>query len=70
MAISGLRPTAVDYARYDERRKIFERFTNNPDDDHSLSSDGVTFIHEDSNGDLWIGTVSGLNKKAEGEEQV
>jgi signal transduction histidine kinase/ligand-binding sensor domain-containing protein/AraC-like DNA-binding protein len=54
--------------RYDDKRKIFERFTHNPTDPNSLSADGVTFIHEYSKGDLWIGTVSGLNKRPKGKK--
>src|SRR3989337_3874934 len=40
---------------------------HHPADKNSISSDVVTYIHEDSNHNLWIGTISGLNKKPYGK---
>ena len=39
-----------------------ETFHSDPNDPHSLSNDFVLCIHESANGDVWVGTVSGLNR--------
>jgi signal transduction histidine kinase/ligand-binding sensor domain-containing protein/CheY-like chemotaxis protein len=40
----------------------FERFTHDPSDDSSLSSNVVWSVLEDTDGDLWVGTGNGLNR--------
>jgi signal transduction histidine kinase/ligand-binding sensor domain-containing protein/CheY-like chemotaxis protein len=41
----------------------FIRYKNNPDNPHSISNNTITFIYEDNNNNLWIGTHGGgLNK--------
>ena len=40
----------------------FDRFRHDPDDSSSLSDDRVRAIFEDAAGNLWIGTLSGLNR--------
>jgi ligand-binding sensor domain-containing protein/signal transduction histidine kinase/AraC-like DNA-binding protein len=49
--------------RFDKRDNSFMRFTHKDGVPQSLSTDGVTYIHQDSQKNLWVGTVSGLNKK-------
>jgi signal transduction histidine kinase/streptogramin lyase len=41
---------------------LFSHCLNNPDDSSSLSNNDVTSISEDRSGNLWIGTMNGLNK--------
>ena len=38
----------------------FQRYMHDPDDPFSLSSNSVRVCYEDSEGNLWIGTMSGL----------
>jgi ligand-binding sensor domain-containing protein/signal transduction histidine kinase len=40
----------------------FTHYRHDPDDPHSLSSDGVISLFEDSEGVLWVGTSEGLNR--------
>lgn len=40
----------------------FSNYRNNSDDSSSLSHNNVTSILENSSGNLWIGTMNGLNK--------
>lgn len=47
--------------RYDIEAGRFQRYRHAPDDPNSLSSDGVTALHRSSDGQLWVGTVNGLN---------
>ncbi|MCK4761532.1 MAG: SpoIIE family protein phosphatase [Candidatus Aminicenantes bacterium] len=59
--------------RFDPQSGEFSRYRFNPENPHSLSSDQLVSIHEDSSGMLWIGTYGGgLNKmvggRKEGEE--
>ncbi len=60
---SGLaRMAAADVAGGAGGAVRFDRFRHDPSDAASLSSDGVRWLFEDSAGDLWIGTLSGLNR--------
>ncbi len=45
--------------RIDPDTKTVVRVINDPDDPHSLSDDRVSFIHEDHNGTVWVGTFGG-----------
>jgi len=48
----------------------FTRYLNDPNDTNSLSNNQVRVIHEDSSGNLWIGTGNGgLNRFDPREEQ-
>ncbi len=38
------------------------RFLNDPEDKNSISNNVIKAIYQSTNGDLWIGTVKGLNK--------
>ncbi|MFC1527531.1 sigma 54-interacting transcriptional regulator [Candidatus Neomarinimicrobiota bacterium] len=40
----------------------FNRYLKNPSNNNSISNNDVTSIVEDSKGDLWVGTYSGLNR--------
>ena len=40
----------------------FFSYQHNPDDENSLSDNSVRAIAEDRDGNLWIGTILGLNK--------
>ncbi len=61
-----------DYGLYLYQRESdsFKRFTHNPADPNSLSSDVVRTISEDSTGNVWFGTVEGLNKLPAGESRL
>lgn len=48
--------------RMDLNTNAFESFTFNPDDDHSIGSNNTRVLHEDLNGDLWIGTINGVSR--------
>ena len=40
----------------------FIAYRHNPDDENSSSANSVRSIAEDQNGDIWVGTVAGLNR--------
>ncbi|TQV80001.1 ligand-binding sensor domain-containing protein [Aliikangiella coralliicola] len=43
--------------------ELLKRFKNNPENEKSLSADGVTKILQDSDGEIWIGTYqAGINR--------
>lgn len=46
---------------WDRKQNTFSTYRHNPADPHSISSDAVLSIMEDSKGQLWIGTWDGLN---------
>lgn len=48
--------------QYNKENETFNYYTHDTNDPKSLSNDWVTAIHEDSKGNLWIGTNGGLNK--------
>ena len=50
---------AVDV--FDRKRNHFIKYTNNINDNKSISYDGATKIFKDSKGNMWIGTSNGLN---------
>ncbi len=50
------------YEPYDKRHAKFKRFWHESDDPLSLSDDYVTALFEDSKGQIWIGTATGLNR--------
>ncbi len=54
--LPGTAPPAVPVAG------VFERFRYHPDDPASLSDDRVRAVLEDRRGNLWIGTLGGLNR--------
>ena len=41
---------------------VFQHFTHDPNDPNSLSNNRITAIHQQDSGNLWIGTVNGLNE--------
>jgi ligand-binding sensor domain-containing protein/signal transduction histidine kinase len=45
-----------------QERAVFERFTHQPDGSHSLDSNTVTSMVADQSGNLWVGTLNGLNR--------
>ena len=48
--------------RFDPVTEVFKHYAHNPDDSTSISHPRVTCATEDSRGQLWFGTVDGLNK--------
>ena len=48
--------------RFDVKTGRFYRFVNDDDDPNSLSYKYVSSIYCDSNNDIWVGTLDGLNK--------
>jgi len=48
--------------RLDPRTGKVVRFRRDPEREGALSSDVVTALHEDANGDLWVGTADGLHR--------
>jgi ligand-binding sensor domain-containing protein/signal transduction histidine kinase/AraC-like DNA-binding protein len=52
--------------RYDRTKNAFERLNHHPEDPTSVSSNGITYLLEDSSQNLWVGTMAGLNKKQPG----
>lgn len=50
------------FARYLPETDTFETFAHNPNDANSLSSDHVMALMPDSAGNIWLGTLNGLNK--------
>jgi len=46
----------------DTRKEIFNRFSHDEHEDHSLSDNHVMSILLDGSGILWIGTLQGINK--------
>lgn len=51
--------------RFDRRKGMFVRIRHDPDDPASLSNDRVASVAEDLEGNLWFGTLRGLNKVVE-----
>lgn len=51
--------------RFDRRKETFVRIRHDPGDTLSLSDDRVISVGEDLAGNLWIGTVRGLNRLVE-----
>lgn len=50
-------------AKLDRQTGDYETFLNDPNDPNSISDNTISFIHETSDGILWIGTFNGgLNK--------
>lgn len=47
---------------YDQERKTFTNFRNDPGNPNSLSNDSVLTMLEDSKGNIWIGTFGGVDK--------
>lgn len=47
---------------FDPEAGAFTRFRHNPNDPYSLSNDDVSFVAEDQEGHLWIGTAGGLDQ--------
>ncbi|MGK0240963.1 MAG: signal transduction histidine kinase/ligand-binding sensor domain-containing protein [Candidatus Pelagisphaera sp.] len=47
----------------DTKSGELQRLAHKPNDEESLSSDEIRFFHEDSRGNLWIGTEKGLNRR-------
>lgn len=56
----GTRNAGLD--RYDRATETFEHFPPNPADPRGLPHERVRAIAEDSEGTLWIGTMSGLSR--------
>lgn len=51
-------------------RLSVRKYTHDKDNPHSLSKNIINAIYEDSNRQLWVGTVEGgLNRKVKGKEQ-
>ncbi|MDH3244291.1 MAG: hypothetical protein OEM26_06725, partial [Saprospiraceae bacterium] len=48
--------------RFDRENHRFEHFRHDPEDQHSISGNGVMALGEDHQGNLWIGTNMGLNR--------
>ena len=48
--------------RFNKRNNEVRYFRNNPADPNSISNNNIRYILEDSNGDIWVGTLEGLNK--------
>lgn len=46
---------------YNIYNKQINHFTHNPDDNQSLSANGINIIHKSKNGEIFIGTDRGLN---------
>ncbi len=44
-----------------DRSEVFEHFQHNPDDATSVSDDRIRTLYEDQVGNLWVGTLQGLN---------
>jgi len=56
-----------------EKNKSYPKFIhyeNDPDDPTSLSNNAIRVIYKDNNGNLWIGTDSGLNKLISGADEM
>jgi hypothetical protein len=51
--------------KMDKQEGSFISYRHDPEDNHSLSHNFVTCIHEASDGTLWVGTTEGLNKMNE-----
>ena len=52
---------------FDKKTGLFKRYQRDPKNIHSISTNNLarwlgTFIQEDQEGNLWIGTDKGLNK--------
>ena len=45
----------------DQDKGVFERFTHQPDEEDSLDSNTVISMVADQSGNLWVGTLNGLN---------
>ena len=54
---AGTRASGLN--RMDPDTGRFERFVHDPEDDTSLSADGVTYVLEDRNGGVWVATFGG-----------
>jgi signal transduction histidine kinase/ligand-binding sensor domain-containing protein len=48
--------------RYDRRKDQFIRFQNDPGNANTLATDDVNTVLEDSKGQLWAGTLNGLDR--------
>jgi len=46
--------------RYDGNEIVV--FKNDPNDEKSISDNYITYIQEDKNKNLWVGTINGLNR--------
>jgi len=54
-------------SRLDRESGRFARFVHDPGDPYSLGSGRVGSVLQDHNGDLWVGTDSGLYLQRRGE---
>ncbi len=55
--------------RFDSENHRFEHFRHDPEDQHSISGNGVMALAEDDQRNLWIGTNMGLNRFDYGSER-
>ena len=46
----------------DRERKMFTRYANEPANQNSLRNDTVYTVLEDAEGELWVGTQTGLSR--------
>ena len=65
---SGLNKLIINKDADGASRFHFIRYKHDPDNLKSISSDFVTYILEDHQENLWIGTSAGLNKLDKGKE--
>jgi len=48
--------------RYDERSGRFKHYAHDPDDPQSLMSDNLICLHEDPDGQIWVGQFGGVSR--------
>ena len=53
---------AAGLDRYDERSGRFTHYAHNPDDPDSLMTDNLICLHEDPDGQLWVGQFGGVSR--------
>ena len=52
----------IDLNTFEEDNCVFHRYTNNPDDNTSLSHNSIYSLYEDRNGTIWVGSYGdGVN---------
>ena len=54
---------------FDYKTRGVKQFISNNSDPESISSNNVKTVLADSQGNIWVGTVSGLNKKNKGSDR-
>ncbi|MCX6237385.1 MAG: response regulator [Bacteroidia bacterium] len=54
---------------YDYKTRQVRRYSSNNSDPESLSSNQVRTVLDDSKGNIWVGTASGLNKRSKGSDR-